>query len=191
MVAGLLHQLGVNMGTHIDPSNQEDVDFLTHRGIRRIFWNRAESAKRKEYVKHARSLISDRNEALETWGWKDPIASYYVADVHRFLVNPHYIFVVRDVAAVAAREMRHAGDVVAGDSINLIDRALKEYSDCLGFLSGIKSPALFISYERALRHPMDTVRLLADFVGASPLDGQRCENLAAYIQPERNTAAFG
>ncbi|MBD8507179.1 hypothetical protein HT102_11850 [Hoyosella sp. G463] len=191
MVAGLLHQLGVNMGARVDPSNQEDIDFLTHRGIRRIFWNRAENAKRKEYIKHARSLISARNASYETWGWKDPISSYYISDIHRLLINPHYIFVVRDAAAVASREMKHSGDVVAGDSINLMGRALKEYSDCLSFVSGVGSPALVISYERALRHSLDTVKLVSEFAGISSLEPGRREELAQYIQPERNTAAFG
>lgn len=188
MVSGLLAQLGVPMGVDPGDANQEDPEFILHSGMRTTFTDAAESDKKREYLDHLEAVVERRNRDNKVWGWKDPIAGYYVADLATRLRNPHYVVVTRDPAAVATRELVHAKSKDPSLLSLLLRRALVEYAAINDFVLDSGRPALFISYERALRHPAELIRTLHGFIdpGAEG-DPARLDELVRYVEPERGT----
>ena len=189
MVAGLLMQLGIPMGDTIDPFNNEDSDFLIHNGMRDIFENPKKSNEKKKFVNQISSTITARNSKYSVWGWKDPISINYIPDIYTQLVNPHFIWIMRDPAAVAMREMLEEAVVKSGRLYAFTGQALKEASQVQAFLSHKQRPTLLISYERALRHPAELLATLCTFVGKdfASLTPSLKHQLVDYIQPDRRT----
>lgn len=193
MVSGLLAQLGIPMGETIDEANIEDLEFTAHRGYRRLFWGEELQDKRVEYIEHLTRQIRLRNEKYSCWGWKDPIAIYYLADIEKHLINPHYILITRDPGAIAMAEMVAFDDSEPRVLLDYFSRAANEYERCIRFLSDRKQPLLVVSYERSLRYPNESVYLCAQFVlgEKASLPRQELDKLVSYIRPDRRTAEIG
>ena len=104
MAAGICRLLGVNMGRV--RSDQEDPDFLQHGGLETL-QREQNDVKRKDVVNTLRELVLKRNQQLDVWGWKDPLASFYIQDLSDLLINPRLICIYRDAASIAAGEMRY------------------------------------------------------------------------------------
>jgi hypothetical protein len=162
MVAGLLRNLGVYMGEDLAPGTTEDRAFTSHRGMRNIFTDVAMIAQKRAYLAQVAKLIEARNGAHQLWGWKDPIAISYLADIYLLLRSPHFVFVTRDPGAVAQREMmvQPTSNVLAH-----LKGIVSAYSRTVDFLAGRSAPTLMLSYERTLRNPRAAAAALMDFVG--------------------------
>ena len=186
MVAGLLHRLGVFMGDNRDPSTGEDRDFLRHAGDRAVFTDASRGADRAGYVRHITALIAHRGETHTIWGWKDPLASFYLPAIASTVQGLRIILVVRDIAAIAQRENRQefsaAPNVFADYAIN----ATCAYGDMFDYVRRHARPTLVVSYERCLRAPREFAHLLADFVGIRA-DREFADWAARYIEPDRGT----
>lgn len=167
LIAGAMRLAGVDMGSNIDPDNNEDRAFTIHGGDVSLF----QDEKRKQnFLADVRENIQNNNKKLEIWGWKDPIVAYYIEEVFPILRSPRFIFILRDAAAVAMRErvelpqqdMKRAGIHLemnkVGESIDLYQRAFK-------VLRNAQVPTLVLSYERILRYPQDFAARIADFGG--------------------------
>lgn len=190
MIAGLLIQLGIPMGDRLVAGNLEDEAFLGHKGIRRIFTKSSEKKAKCEYLSEVREIIKKRNSTHNTWGWKDPLASYYVSDINDNLRNPHYIIVTRDVGAITTRENQFVDNHEGSLSLDHLQNAIQEYAEISNFVKQQRPPALLVSYERTLRHPSAAVVAIARFLGMEEqaLDSETLMVLSDYIRPERNTA---
>lgn len=186
MVAGLLHRLGVFMGDNRDPSTGEDRDFLRHAGDRALFTSANCADARADYVRDITALIKRRSDNHVLWGWKDPLASFYLPDIISTLAGPRIILVVRDIAAIAQREHLHEFSAAADVFTNYAINATSAYQDMFHFVRAQGLPTLVISYERCLRAPREIAHFLADFVGITADD--RVPDWAAnYIQPDRGS----
>lgn len=119
LLAGILHRLGVRMGSiegllkgkhtnkHGNYENQDFLDLsisiLCHAGSYSFNWidfpkeNKVERAVRR-FEKNIKETL--RKNERELWGWKDPSAIYTLPYFHKHLTNPHYIFLERDVDSV-------------------------------------------------------------------------------------------
>ena len=192
MVSGLLTQLGIPMGETIDEANREDLEFTAHRGNRRLFWGEELRDERVRYIEHLRRQIGLRNERHGCWGWKDPIAIYYLPDIENDLINPHYVLITRDAGAIATAEMLAFQESEPRVLLNYFRSAVGEYERCVEFLMNGNRPTLVISYERAVRYPIDTVQLCARFAlgDTARLPQDEFDKLVAYIRPERGTAGI-
>lgn len=185
MVAGLLRLLGVDLGADIDPDTNEDREFLGHGGDRRLFLDPSFLDAKLRYLHTIKSHIARRN-ACATWGWKDPLAAYYIEEVLRDLRNPGFVFVSRDPVAIAVRERFEEPSRGPGAELAYVLTAAEETRRIANFLTGHSGRSLLVSYERALRHPRRLVTDLMDF-----LDVRRAESeidaAVAYVLPERGT----
>lgn len=165
MIAELLIGLGVYLGKASNRS-REDRDFLSHRGHRDLFRDPRNAAEKSLYVAAARRIVRERNESHAVWGWKDPIANCYIAEIVGALRNPHFIFVTRDPAAVAQREMiAEGGNWPPTHALAHIHGAAVSLMEICGFLAGGDWPILLVSYERALQAPEEAAAAVQDFVG--------------------------
>jgi hypothetical protein len=107
------------------------------------------------------STIRDRNEAAAIWGFKWPDALLNKDYLDRNLRNPHYIFVYRNIAAVADSVVEKG----RGQAPGAVHRATKYYALMDELLNKTGRPVLLVNYEAALKSPDETVQQIADFVG--------------------------
>ena len=186
MVAGILRILGVDMGVDLDPSNNEDRAFLGHRGNRVIFNDKTNDAARGAYLDRIRAHIELRARSSALWGWKDPMASYYIRDVAGLLPSPVFIAITRDLAAIAIRE-NHAEKPTNPASVPAyFMNAAHDYIRIVQFLATNTYPALLLSYERSLRQPRNIVAAIRDFVRL-PENPEAESRAVRFVVPDRVT----
>lgn len=188
MVAGVLRILGVDLGTEINSANNEDQNFLGHKGDRRIFNGANFVEERAAYIRQVKKYIHKRTESGTLWGWKDPLVSHYIREVADSLVQPVYIAVTRDIAAIAIRELaeaeqpKHQPDPGA-HALN----AANDYIRITQFLVSNRNGSVMISYERALRQPDLVVAAIRDLVHLD-VSANAVEKAVQFIRPDRGAA---
>ncbi len=159
MVAGLLRLMGIHMGEHVDPANNEDKEFTCHQGDRSIFQFKGEEFE--IYLNSISKYINLKNKKHSIWGWKDPLSAYYVEEISPLLFEPFYIFVLRDPLAVALGEKNKNGSSI----LDSLSGCCSIYQKSIRFAIESQSPVLFISYEKAIQHKEDIVNGLELFSG--------------------------
>jgi hypothetical protein len=126
-----------------------------------------------------RRMIVARNTEHATWGAKLPSLQAYlhVGALRRFR-NPHLIVVVRDLVAVAKRNVisEFRGELDA------LQDALDGLYSTLGFVRHARCPTLLLSYEKALGGPESFIDTLFHFCGLAVSDAQR-EAALATVRP--------
>lgn len=128
LLAGILHRLGINMGSmdHLNNRNflnkfgcYEDLDFfLLNFRILAIAGElgrfRIQNEKNIEYLvksqsKYLKNLIKEKEKPL--WGWKDPSTVYTIPYFHNYLTNPYYICLHRNINDIVDSILRAANNI--------------------------------------------------------------------------------
>ncbi|MDQ8202511.1 hypothetical protein [Pelagicoccus sp. SDUM812003] len=109
----------------------------------------------------ARSLINEYNNLHDLWAFKRPTTNDTIEELHRLTRNPIYLVVFRDILAIANRNALSMGV----DTLKTMQSALSDYQKILAFLTKHSPPALFVSYEKALREKEAFVDQLVAFSG--------------------------
>jgi len=186
MVAGLLRILGVDLGTRVNDDNNEDQAFLAHLGDRRVFTDAQFKDRKIEYLQRIKDYIAARSKSGAIWGWKDPLASYYVQEIAKDLVQPAFVVVMRDPVAVAIREQFEERTTSEETTLAYLLNAVSEYRKVIDFLTRPSTSALLISYERALRRPRELVSVIRDFLRL-PANSETEDRAYGFIAPGRGT----
>ena len=160
MVAGTVREMGINLGERLG-ENHEDPQFLPLE------------------LDIIRARIQERNESLDTWGWKMPHSLGYLDEIEPDLRNPHIILVWRNSLATALSHVTRSGAGIDESLTYSTRRTL----DMVEKLRLIKSPVLLVNYEQAAQHPEDFTETLAQFLGVD-LDQQMRKNCLRFIDPE-------
>jgi hypothetical protein len=124
LLAGLLHRLGVRMGReqgllkgkHFNKYGSyenQDLLMLNFNILIRAGWTGSwayipDDTKIKDITHrfaHRIKKVIKRN-ANELWGWKDPFVAYSIPYLHKYLDNPHYIYLKRDINSVVNSQVR-------------------------------------------------------------------------------------
>jgi len=167
LVASLLHQSGIFIGSEINDAVYEDEEIghvlasLEIDGLRRI--------------------IAERNARHARWGFKRTMLCRELGtDQLALFDKPRLIITFRDPVSMAVRTslseyrdpMRALTDVVANQA-KLLD-----------YVGALRCPNLLLSYEKALSFPNDFVDTIVRFCGISP-DRDLRARLLASIEPNR------
>ncbi len=159
MMAGVTQRCGIWLGSGL-PGNLEDPDFV------------------KKPMDHMLEAVKKRNAERKVWGWKYPAAVRYLPELHDELRNPHYIIVLRDPLASGLRELR-------GGDKSLLQALMNKHRlqlQNLQFAKSARAPFLFVSYERAIAHPVKCAEAVARFTGGQvPED---LDELIEFMKPE-------
>jgi hypothetical protein len=115
------------------------------------------------------------NDRSDVWGLKDTIIwRHPVETIHAALRNPFYLVAARDPVAIMQR--RAANHAVVEPQhlwgLVMIDVVSQQESLWKWIASLPDAPLLVVSYERALRAPEATCRLVAEFLALQPTDVQ-------------------
>ena len=131
MVAGTLHNMGINMGESLGHT-YEDIE------LSNAFENKDFSL--------VKNLISTRNEDHQQWGWKRPSAVNYIEEVEDLFDDVIFLVVWRDIFAIANRNKIS----MEYDLLESMERSIKNYDKLLKFVMKTDKPLLLISYEKAM-----------------------------------------
>ncbi len=165
MLAGMLREAGLHMGTFLADVVHEDRQLLAI----------LQSGQRQLLV----SAIAERNAAHQDWGFKIPNLHAYLhlADLARFR-NPRIVLIFRDPVAVA---VRNAISEMFDEFSTLAETAAAELA-VVEFARAADCPLLLVSYEKALIFPEMLVDAIAAFCSLQPDEAQRAR-MIELVQP--------
>jgi hypothetical protein len=107
-----------------------------------------------------RELVATFNSEHAVWGFKRPGFTRYVDQYHEFFRNPIYLVIFRDPAATASR------GIISGrlkvNYLKKLRRVLTVYEGIVDFVDASGAPTLFISYEKLLQNPGNTLTTIND-----------------------------
>lgn len=189
MTAGILSNLGVNMGNIRQPDAQnprgyfEDKDFLVlldgifeAAGSQFNGFNppplKAILLQRTHFDKKIKSLIEERssNTKSQFWGWKSPTTSFTINLFLPYLTNPFFVVVLRNPLDIANSMVRYTiSKHFLYNKLSLLE-ALKltnlYYNQIFTFLEQHPDlPRIFVSFEGIVKKPQEHIKNLAEFIG--------------------------
>ncbi len=169
LVASVLRQVGIFMGTEINDIVHED------EAIAKILIARDSVALTQ--------LIADRNANYGTWGFKFPMLCQVLGhdDIMRFS-DPHVIATFRDPVSVAVRTSLSEYQ----QPMRALRTAVDHQAELVRFLDRLRCPSLLLSYEKSLVFPGDFIDAILRFCGLPRSDGLR-DRLIRLIEPNRPT----
>lgn len=144
-IAATLEALGVSLGDNYHEPNFEDL------GLANAF--------RAGDWKKVATLINNYEEKYEKFAWKLPDSNNKLQRISKLFSNPNFIFVYRDIFAIASRKQYVHG----GDISDAMHSSLAAYKRILKFTDNNSFPALHISYEKLLLSKEAHLRELAEF----------------------------
>jgi len=150
MIAGVLFHMGVFMGKKACPPVFEDVHLA----------NAIETGD----IQEIRNIISEYNDRNHIWGFKRPSIIDHLDIMHHEFLNPIYIFVFKDMAAIANRNVLSMGF----EFTDMLNRAHKDYGKIIDFISNQENlNGYVVSYEKAMVYKEQFVMQLKNIVGNS------------------------
>ncbi len=159
MIAGMLRHLGIYMGERIKADKHEDIDIL---------W---------QPVDKVIKVIHKRNKERTVWGWKDPNCAKYIDHVLPIIVNPQFIYIVRNEQDAIESELRRnrttnrPGVKRRNTTFTLTyDRIAQQY------------PTLTIQYEQAIQQPEQCAIQMAHHIDEG-ITITQIGKAAQFIQP--------
>jgi hypothetical protein len=150
MVAGTIVGLGVFMGHNLlqnieDPMFNPDTD-------KALSW--------EAFKTRLPSVIDERNNSHQIWGWKFPLAHAYLDEIVTKLRNPHFVIVHRDPVPATLRSNLNDDQLALQEMLTRTQWTVNN----LKFSDRVKAPTLMVSYERATKNPEGLIMQLADFL---------------------------
>jgi hypothetical protein len=152
MIAAVLKELGVYIGSEIDGAVFED----------RQFGAAIASGQRSDLTR----LIDERNELHSVWGFKRPEAYKQLDLLIGLCRSPRVIVTFRDILAISLRNKL----AMQLDPLKLLPRLAEEYRDLSNIITRLAVPSLLVSYEKAVQFPSEIVREIAVFCGVDADD---------------------
>lgn len=143
VVARLLSESGVYMGSE-NMGNHEDPNFQYIKPY-------------PEDVQKMSTIVKDRNENYEYWGFKFPGNYKYIEKLIPWLIRPHYIIIMRDPVAIKDSELRRSSIDYSLSEIMSTQQEIFKVSERLA------GPKLYLSYEYLLSKPFHSCRKLKEF----------------------------
>ncbi len=113
-------------------------------------------------------VIQDYNQRHDIWAWKRPSTLHELKYIARKVINPHFIFVFRDLFSIARRN----NIAVKQDMLLGLKRAHLDYAKIIKFIGQNKHPAIYISSEKAVSKKESFIDELIQFCGISPSKNQ-------------------
>lgn len=151
MLAALLRTAGVYMGEHLHDGTGEDAEIL----------NLLVGGRIGEF----QEMVDRRNADHAMWGFKLPDLHLLLpADQFHRLRNPRLIVVTRDPVAVAVRHTLSEHYDVATP----VATAAYAQIGVLHYVDSLDCPKLFLSYEKAITFPDETIANVLAFCGLAP-----------------------
>ena len=164
VIAASLHALGMHIGDDFHQPNFEDVKLA--RAFRDRNWRQVKTIIQKYESEH------------DSFAWKLPDIHGQLSRVHKYCSNPRYIFVYRDIFAIAQRRalVHHV------DMQTAMKDCVAGYTDILKFIKKSRPYSLHVSYEKLLQHKQEFAEILCKFCDVQA-DATNLEAVQNVIEP--------
>jgi len=163
-IAASLHTLGVSLGDSFNPPNFEDTQMS--KAFRARKW------------RNLKQLIKESESKYPKFAWKLPDSNKQLNRINRYFSNPYYIFVYRDIFAIANRKNLAKNN----DILTTMQTSLASYSRIIKFIKKNKINALHISYEKLLQNKYEYAQELALFCNI-PASDELLKKVSDIIEP--------
>jgi len=163
-IAASLHTLGVTLGDNFNYPNYEDTKMST--------------AFRSKNWKKFKQLIKTSESKYQKFAWKLPDSNKQLKRINHYFSNPRYIFVYRDIFAIANRKNLAKND----DIYTTMQTSLASYNRIAKFIKKNKLIALHISYEKMLQNKYEYAQELALFCNISATE-ELLQKVSNIIEP--------
>lgn len=195
LLALILKELGVNMGektlegTSSNPyGHEEDIEFLRiNQNMLRAMGGSWDFPPREDVIAKKISRFSDtiqniieqRDSNNMIWGWKEPRTTLLMEAYSKYLNNPKYICMYRNVEDVA-KSLKKRNMMPVSKGISLAN----EYNERMEkFLQSVeKSNIMKISFEEMNQNSTEVIYELIDFLDINP-DSKQIENAIKIFKP--------
>lgn len=147
MIAGALYHLGMFMGKNAVSPVYEDMHLSA------VFESGDDGRTRK--------IIKAYVKEYGCFGWKRPSSIDQLDRVDKIFEKPNYVFVFKDVFAIANRN----NISMSSDVVSSMDAAVRQFANAIEFIKTARPNALLVSYEKAMLYREQFVGQLADFCG--------------------------
>lgn len=165
LIAGTLYHLGIFTGDKSVPPVFEDVRLAT------VF----ETGDEDE----AHRIIEAYNEDHEVWGFKRPAAIDYIDKLHEICRNPIYLFVFKDIFAIANRNrISMKLDLLEG-----LKKAHHDYEKTLNFITEKNVNGFLFSYEKIMENKKLFVDTMAGLAGEGCVSDEQKNAALHFIEP--------
>lgn len=144
-IAAALQALGISLGDNYHSPIYEDLEMA--KAFRSGNW------------KKLQQLIMAYEQEYQQFAWKLPDSNSKLARISRLFSNPSFIFVYRDICAIANRKQ----SVQNVTLVEAMKSSLTAYNRIVKFVEKNDYPALHISYEKLLQDTQGHLRQIADF----------------------------
>ena len=159
MIAGMLRCMGIYMGENIKADKHEDTDIL---------WQPKEKII---------ETINKRNLEQEVWGFKDPNCAQYLDDILPLLINPLFIYIVRNGEAAIESDLRRNKKAVRENVIARNNRYTRKYED-----TALSYPCLRLQYEDVVDKPLKHSDMIAEFIDEN-IGVQEIVSAECFVKP--------
>lgn len=133
-------------------------------------------AFRAKKWREVKAIADSYTAELGTYAWKLPDSIWQLDKVHKLFFNPRYLFVYRDVFAIANR----VNDVHARELEDAIKNALRGYENICKFIRRYQPDCLHISYEKLLNNSVAYAETLMQFTQTEPTE-EACRSITGSI----------
>lgn len=164
VIAASLHTLGITLGDNFNLPNYEDTQMS--------------AAFRSRNWKELKQLISSSESKYLKFAWKLPDSNKQLKRINHYFSNPRYIFVYRDIFAIANRKNLAKND----DILTTMQSSLASYNRIIKFIKKNKISALHISYEKLLQNKYEYAQELALFCNI-PASEELLQKIGTLIEP--------
>lgn len=183
IVSGILHTMGVNMGTRFrEPDTHNSTGYfedLDWRDLNKLIINydggtwynvpniRYMCAKRQKFEPAIKALVAEKSKS-SLWGFKDPRTALTIHLLYQYLPNPQIVYVNRNSDDVVRSLMKRAEARGYYESPeHWYDLCLTYRSRILDFTMKHRVPVYIISYDMLVHpeHTRENIMGLADYVG--------------------------
>ncbi len=141
MYSASLNAIGVFLGDRAKEPQFED--------------SRLSYAIESHKFEEARRIISEYNNRYDVWAFKRPSTKEHLDFLHESLRNPVYIFLFRDLAAIATRSVSDAEPL-----IKKIDQNLRDYQRILSFIKRSNLHGFICSFEKEKEDKLELIKKL-------------------------------
>lgn len=163
-VAKSLAALGIPAGEDFNDINYED----------RRLAGQYRSGNWAEFKKS----VTDYQTRYQRFAWKLPDSNRRLAKVASYFANPFFIFIYRDICAIAQRKQMTLGE----ETFEAMEESLDGYRRILKFVRRQRPVALHVSYEKMLVEPEAFARGLCAFCGFEPSE-ETLQRVVGGIEP--------
>lgn len=166
-IAASLLAAGIDLG---EPNRDYAPNNFEHIALANAF--------RQRKWKLFKKLVSENEERYENFAWKLPDIGWYINKVRNTFSNPYFIFVYRDLFAIANRR----SVTLELDSFFSMEASLKEYQRMIKFAKKKDIRSFHVSYEKMLLEPESYAEALCEFCSLKS-DAAKIKGIASIIKP--------